>query len=82
MSSQKDIFESSEELFSQEANSHASDTSWNPGWSQECMPPQTKTDKDRLYLVTFAALQSLFRSKKQINEKHFCCKMPFNQNDT
>jgi hypothetical protein len=55
------MFTSSEELFSQEARSQYSDTSYTPSQvdsASQHLPK--KTERDKLFLVTFAAIQSLF----------------------
>jgi hypothetical protein len=65
MTSQNDMFASSEELCSQGtegACADSSDVSWTPGTSEaDSQPPAPRRiDGDQLFLVTFAAIQSLF----------------------
>jgi hypothetical protein len=45
---------------SQDTSSQGSDPTWTPGSSQQDSQPPKEIPKDRLFLVTFAAILSLF----------------------
>lgn len=56
------MFGSSEDLCTQDTGTSmaTSDPPWTPGSSQEDSQPNRKIDGEQLFLVTFAAIQSLF----------------------
>jgi hypothetical protein len=69
MESQPDMFDSSEELVSQDSAGglpssgivrQESDSSWTSGTSPGSSQNLVSWDKDQLFLVTMAAMQSLF----------------------